>query len=149
MDDGAAEMARKRYGYGRWDAPYWFIGLEESMARGENNDLKRSVDAWRSLGGGELNDCIEFHEKLGEKRWHRKIPPTLQPTWRQLILLLMAFTRRPTDRDSRRNYQRDEWGTLRGETCVIELSGNAAPSLNESRDRDSFRTERINVIREK
>lgn len=26
-----SRMARDCYGYGRWDAPYWFIGLEEGM----------------------------------------------------------------------------------------------------------------------
>ena len=148
MDDGVSEMARERYGYGRWDAPYWFIGLEEGMGRDENDDLLPRVDAWRSLGKGELNDCIEFHNKLGETRWHRKIP-SLQPTWRQLILLLMAFTQRPTDKDSRRNYQRDEWGTVRGETCLIELSGISAPNLKTERDRISFGIERTGVIRER
>jgi hypothetical protein len=65
------------------------------------------------------------------------------------MLLLMTYRGRPFDKDALRNYQRDEWGALQGETCVIELSGLAARSLKVTRDRESFREERINVIRER
>jgi hypothetical protein len=78
MDEGIREMARRCYGYGRWDAPYWFIGPEQGMAPDENNDLKPRVKAWLDLGGQEVSDCREFHKPIGEKRWHREIPQ-LQP----------------------------------------------------------------------
>ena len=45
--------------------------------------------------------------------------------------------------------QRTEWGRTNGETCVIELSGLAAHSQTVQRDRELFREERINVIRER
>jgi hypothetical protein len=141
-------MARHYFGHGRWSAPYWFIGPEQGMARDENNDLKRRVEAWRHLGGGELNDCRDLHDLIGENRWHRD-RPKLQSTWRPLMVLLMAFRERPTDNEFLRNYQRVEWGTLRGETCVIELSGLAAHSLEIPRERECFREERIKVIRER
>jgi hypothetical protein len=68
MDEGIREMAGRCYGYGRWDAPYWFIGQEQGMARDEKNNLKPRVEAWLYLGGCELSDCREFHERIGEKR---------------------------------------------------------------------------------
>jgi hypothetical protein len=148
MDEVVREMGRRCYGYGSWEAPYWFIGPEQGQARDENNDLKPRVDAWRRLGGGELNDCRDFHALIGEKRWHQG-RPRLQSTWRPLMLLLMSFLGRPTDNESLRRYQRDEWGTLNGETCVIELSGLAAHSFKIERDRECFREERIRVIRER
>ncbi len=148
MDEDVCEMARRCYGYGQWDAPYWFIGPEQGQARAENNGLKRRAEAWRQLGGGELNDCRDFHALIGEKRWHQE-KPRLQSTWRPLMLLMMTFLGRPTDNENLRRYQRDEWGTLGGETCVIELSGLAAHSFKVERDRESFREERIKVIRER
>jgi hypothetical protein len=142
------EMARRCYGYGHWDAPYWFIGPEPGQARDENDDLRPRVEAWLHFGGGELTDCREFHNRIGEKRWHRE-RPQLQATWRPLMLLLMAFLERPTSNENLRNYQRDKWGMLSGDTCVIELSGLAAHSFKVPRDRERFRLERINLIRER
>ena len=65
------------------------------------------------------------------------------------MLLFMSFLGRPADDESLLKYQRDEWGRLSGETCVIELAGLAAKSYKVPRDRTSFRKERINFIREK
>ncbi|MGA3104730.1 MAG: hypothetical protein ABSD53_09635 [Terriglobales bacterium] len=149
MNDEMQEMARRSYGYGRWDAPYWFIGPEQGQGSHENdNDLKPRLEAWLYFGGRELDDCHDFHDRIGEKRWHRETPQ-LQRTWKGLMLLLMAFLGKPTDDESLRRYQRDEWGSLSGETCVIELSGLAAKSAKVRRDRKSFRPERIETIREK
>jgi hypothetical protein len=103
--------------------------------------------AWVKLGSLELCDCEEFHREIDEHVWHRD--GELQSTWKRLIRLLMAFLERPTDTDTLREYQRKQWGMADGETCVIELSGLAANNLNVSRDRQSFRAERIDTIRER
>jgi len=143
-------MARANYGYGRWDAPYWFIGPEQGMGSHER-DLGLRVGAWLELGKLELNDCREFHRRIGENRWHFEQPRvSLQRTWRPLILLLMTYLGRPTDRESLRSYQRDRWGSAdarQGETCLIELSGLAAPNLMTAEDGKLFLGERIDVIR--
>jgi hypothetical protein len=148
MDDDIREMARRCYGYGRWDAPHWFIGPEPGQALDENNDLKPRAAAYRDLGKDGLSDCRDFHDRIDETRWHRE-RPRLQPTWRRLILLLMTFLDQPWDKDSIRNYQRDEWGRLNSETCVIELSGLPANSFTVRRDRELFRLERIGGLRQK
>jgi hypothetical protein len=145
--DGIPEMALRSYGYGRWDAPYWFIGPEQGQRRREKDDLRPRLEAWRKLGSSELCDCEEFHRAIHEHRWHRD--GKLQSTWRTLILLLMAFLNRRTDKESLRSYQRSEWGRTNGETCVIELSGLAANNQAAVRDRESFRQKRIEVIRER
>jgi hypothetical protein len=153
MDDdfGAniKEMAEKCYGYGRWDAPYWFIGLEEGMGRDE--DIQRRISAWRELEREGLSDCraFHFHKLIDERRWHLD-PVRLQPTWRSLMLLLMTFLERPNDRNSLREYQRSRWGISereKGETCVIEISGLAAHNLRVPRERELFRQERVKIIR--
>ena len=138
MDADVREMAMRSFGYGRWDAPYWFIGPEQAQGRFEENDLKQRVKAWSLFGKYELDDCRAFHAQIRESRWHRS-KPALQPTWRPLLILLMAFLGKPVDNETLRAYQRDRWGSRSGETCVIELSGLAAASLAVERDRESFR----------
>jgi len=64
-------------------------------------------------------------------------------------LSLMSFLEKSADRESLRAYQRDRWGRLGGETCVIELSGLAANNSKVFRDRELFRPDRIKFIRNK
>jgi hypothetical protein len=71
MNRDMLSMACRNYGYGRWKAPYWFIGPEQGMGLHENG-LDRRVKAWLALGSLELNDCREFHHRIGEMRWHFK-----------------------------------------------------------------------------
>ena len=104
MDHDIFEMAHQFFGHGRWTAPFWFIGPEQGQSPSEHDDLKPRVEAWRTLGGGELTDCREFHDLIGEKRWHRRERPRLQSTWRPLMLSLMTFLRRQSDNESLRNY---------------------------------------------
>jgi hypothetical protein len=65
------------------------------------------------------------------------------------MLLLMTYLKEQPDNNSLRSYQRDKWGTLNGETCVIELSGLAARSFKVPRNRECFREERIEEIRQR
>jgi hypothetical protein len=151
------EMARRCYGYGRWDAPYWFIGPEEGM----DGHLKERLGAWLKLGRETgLSDCRTFHEQIGVTKWHRETPSArLQPTWKALILLLFAFQGEHPSKDQLRTYQRSRWGSRRGETCVIELSGLPAKNLAEglaqrgrlftSDERDAILQERIKFIRDR
>ncbi len=148
MDADVREMATRSFGYGRWDAPYWFIGPEQGQGRVEENDLKQRVKAWSLFGKYELDDCRAFHAQIRATRWHRD-KPALQPTWRPLMILLMAFLGKSTDNEALRTYQRDRWGSRSGETCVIELSGLAASSLKVERPREIFREERIKVIKQR
>jgi hypothetical protein len=100
-DPDLIAMARRSYGYGRWDAPYWFVGPEQGMGEHETDNIERSiqqrVECWRKLGGLELNDCREFHCCIGEKNWHCKEPVKPQTTWQPLIVLLMAYLERLDD----------------------------------------------------
>jgi hypothetical protein len=148
IDNDVLDMARRSYGYGTWDAPYWFIGPEPGQTRYENDDLNPRVKAWLRLGGHELCDCRKFHEFIGEMKWHGE-RPRLQQTWRRLMLSLMTFHEMEPDKETLRTYQRDQWGRLGGETCVIELSGLAANNSTVSRRRELFQPDRIKFIRNK
>lgn len=142
------EMARRGFGYGRWDAPYWFIGLEEGKGPGESADNSTRVQAWHRFEKDGLCDCRAFHFEIKESRLHCE-HPRLAPTWRSLILLLKGFLDEDRSTERLRQYQRDRWGSSTGETCVIELSGTAAKGLAVDVDRDKFLEERIQFIRRK
>lgn len=146
--DCEQEMARMHYGYGQWEAPYWFIGPEQGKGREESDDNLKRINAWNQLGKTELCDCQKFHKLIGEMDWHKE-HPRLQPTWRPLILLLMTILNMPTDNEALRVYQRERWGKSDDETCVIDLSGSAASSYRVKVDRKTFRMERVESIREK
>jgi len=151
MDD-ELQMARRFFGYGHWDAWYWFIGPEQGKGPKEGADNIARLNAWIKLGKPDLCDCKEFHDAIGEMSWHREAPdkPRLQPTWRPLMLLLTTFLGKPAGRDDLRTYQRDHLGRASGgETCVIELSGLAAKGLRVPMDRERFLNERVEIISEK
>lgn len=150
MDDRLElEMAQNCFGYGRWDAPYWFIGPEQGKGSDESDDNLRRARTWQRLGSAELCDCLEFHKEISDLSWHSG-RPRLQPTWRPLILLLKAFLNEATGIENLREYQRDRWGRAhQGETCVIELSGLAARNYRVQIDRERFRRERVEVIRQR
>src|SRR6516165_6556836 len=132
MGDLASLMARDFYGYGTWDAPFWFIGPEPG---GDGNEKR--AKAFSKLGKDGLCDCKEFHTEINEVRWHREPPEkaALQPTWRRLMLLLMPAVKLSSDRAALREYQCRHWGKLNGETCVIELGGLSAKNVRTPIDR--------------
>lgn len=152
MESGAdadiREMAEKCYGYGRWDAPYWFIGPEQGLSRG---NMQPRIEAWLHLGRETgLSDCRKFHTHIGETRWHRE-KPQIQRTWKQLMLLLLTFLGESAENESLRIYQRDQWGMLHGETCVIELSGLPAHDLKAGKEQNLklFTQEQIDCVLQK
>jgi len=122
------KMAQRCYGYGNWNAPYWFIGLGEAI--GPNETVEERAIAWCELEQDGLCDCREFHfhELINDKRWHEG-NAALQRTWRPLILLLKHLLGHKTDKESLREYQRDHWGMRNDQTCIIELFGLPAPAL--------------------
>lgn len=157
--DAKSFAAESWYGYGRWDAPFWFIGPEPGMKQEEGDNLLARCQAWQLLGSPELLDCVAHHRAFGHMTYHTrtmrmKIPvetetmrPPTQDTWRRLIRLLLAFKGERTDHDAIGDYQCDAWGSASGETCLLELSALAARSLLVKRDRTTFRRERSEHLR--
>jgi len=156
MNDEIETMARDFYGFGNWNAPYWFIGPEPG---GSNNEVR--AKAFKELGCDGLCDCKRFHEEIEVLDWHHNRnyygTPKLQSTWRRLILLLMAYLNEYADNyfpddEKLRIYQRDHWGRSNGDSCVIELAGlsskNEAESTHTNRDiNQKYLVGRISKIR--
>jgi|ERR1700736_808320 len=143
-DDAKSRAGRVWFGYGRWDAPYWFVGMEPG-----GKDENASYESWLRLGGSELLDCKAHHLDCEFTRWHIGPRPPTQSTWRRLIQALLAFKGEPTDLDAVRVYQRDRWGMSNDETASIELVALHAPSLSHASDRTAHREERVSTIQKR
>jgi len=63
-------MAQDFYGYGRWDAPYWFIGPEAGMGKDGKDNLVARYDSWKQLGCAPVVDCEKHHRGFGFTKWH-------------------------------------------------------------------------------
>jgi hypothetical protein len=127
--DPKALAAERWFGYGRWDAPYWFIGKEPG-----GTDEPQQYASWIRLGGGELIDCRAHDRDCAVSEdamtWHGKAG-RLQATWRPLIALLLAYQGATEyDKDAAWRYQDHHWGSKNGETALVELSAVAAPSTS-------------------
>jgi len=145
-------MAESWYGYGRWEAPFWFVGIEQG---GHLEDQYHQGDdlAWQEMGECELLDCREHHNRMGERGnplWHTE-SARIQKTWGAMIRLLLALKKESTNDKSVLDYQKNWWGSIKGETAIIEIAGGRARS---SSSENKFRTNkliqtRITVIRER
>ena len=127
--DPKSLAAASWFGYGRWDAPYWFVGKEPG-----GTDDPGQYASWDRLGRGELLDCREHDLDCPSARkpgmWHAGDRPPLQGTWRLLIAAVLAYEGLPTyDEEAVRRYQDLDWGRSAGKTAVLELSAVAARSV--------------------
>jgi hypothetical protein len=158
VTDVIADAAEHSYGYGRWCAPYWFIGPEPGKAKKEGDNLQERCRAWLRLcpdgpASGSVVDCFEHHELFGrrdlfEAKNGAKRPPT-QSTWRQLIRLLLTYQGKGHDNDAVAAFQATHWGRKDGDTCVVELSALAMNRMSdEQKFREQFRDKRARFLRE-
>jgi hypothetical protein len=99
-------------GYGKLDAPVWFLGMEEAGG-GEENIRAR-------LKFRTVEDCAEAHRILGITKHHWG-PRTIQRTWRGMCYIMLKLENKPTDAESIRNYQAESLGRFGGQTLLVEL----------------------------
>jgi hypothetical protein len=118
-DDLLTYYADSFYGYGRYEAPYRFVGLEEG-SDGTVEEIQRRLAAWREGGCQELEDAWDYHVRIGEKDLTRE-RPKLQSTWKQLCRIVLVGMGQPSDTESLRRYQKHYLGRRDGATCLLEL----------------------------
>ena len=116
-------------GYGQWLAPVWFVGIEEAGGKTES-EIRQRLDVWVSRGSRELEDATAFYPESGNSRWHGS-DATAQPTWKQLIRMLLLAQGKATTPNAILDYQRNLLGKFGGETCLVELFPLPAPSLQD------------------
>jgi hypothetical protein len=141
-----ARASREWFGFGTWNAPYWFIGMNPG-----GDDGPEIYDSWNHFDSPSLLD-----HKAHEDDWNARVPiskrvrffadnPKPQPTWQRLIHFVMGYTNRTLDT---RTYQRDWYGSYRGETALLELYAAASKEFDQKAV-DIFEAERIQSLHEK
>ena len=143
-DNPKALAAQSWLGYGNWDAPYWFVGMEPG---GTDDDA--SYETWAQLGGTELIDCREHHLASNCTKWHCGDRPPTQSTWRRLIQLVLSNEGKPYNIDAVRAYQRWKWGALKGDIASVWVSALHARNLATEVSRGLHREQRVTTIRER
>lgn len=125
-DQILAAFTESFYGYGNYQAQFWFIGMEEGG--GETvADISQRLKIWNERGCNELEDLAEFHNAVGIAHLFNE-HPELQPTWKQLIRIVLTATEQGTDTESIRTYQKNILGRIDGDTCLLELLPLPSPN---------------------
>ena len=99
-------------GYGRLEAPVWFLGMEEAGGGEENLRARLEFEP--------VEDLARAHRLLGITKHHegRKV---IQPTWRGMCYVMLKLRGRETDVESIRRYQAERLGRFGGETLLCEM----------------------------
>ncbi len=118
--------SRQFFGYGCWDAPVWFVGLEEAGA-GTPEELQARLAVWDQRGRRELEDAPVFYPACGQPQWHGP-NATLQPTWRQLLRMLFTARGEPVAEPNLLENQKLALCASSGSVCLTELSPMPAPN---------------------
>lgn len=127
------------YGYGNYDAKYWFVGMEEAIGKSNLQEIKKKIKkrlkVWKKRGRKELEDVQGFHlalkpeDKHFKKRNNHKV--ALQPTWKNLIRVLYAVEGKKPNHDGMREYQASRLGRKKGDSCLVELLPLPLPARNK------------------
>ena len=116
------------YGHGSYDAKYWFVGMEFGGG-GSVAEIVSRIQGWHDRGSKELEDLAGPQGIQGNSRWFQP-PYPLQPTWKQIIRIVLSAEGQPTTTDQLRAYQKDQLGRESGLDCILELLPLPSPGLN-------------------
>jgi len=142
-----AYYLRNFWGYGNWNSPFWFMGLEEGG--GHNLGLVNAkINVFHNRGYTHRNlidnrtfqvsdvgpeHANEANVFLGPRPNGRRVK--LQNDWRPKMKILLGLLNMPNDNESLRSFQQDHWGRVMAEGenlkhAVIELMPLPSPGLN-------------------
>jgi hypothetical protein len=130
------QFIRDFYGYGNFDAPYWFVGMEEGMRKISSSKklgkkLNKKLNAWDERGRMPLQDLPEFSSALGGKKFFSEKPRSVR-TWSRIIHVLFGIKDEATHKPSQiKAYQREFLARAQdGDSCLMELLPLAAYDTN-------------------
>ncbi len=106
------------FGYGTWNANYWFVGMEE--AGGVTIDeVSKRLTTWVERGRTAIDDLVEFLRQADLTDWFEP-SSRAQTTWHPLIRSVLVSQNKSDDAESILNYQRTKLGRATGETAILE-----------------------------
>ncbi len=115
-------------GYGRLQAPLWFLGMEEGGGQ-DVAELSRRLSAWDARGRQACEDLAGFHRAIEVTKYFSADRPVLQPTWCALMKVLQAWRGGTSEAATLRVIQAAEWGAHDGPAALLELLPLPAPSI--------------------
>jgi len=118
-DDLLQDFIQRFYGYGNYQARFWFIGMEEGGGQ-TLDEIARRIAAWDRRGRQELEDVAEYHHAVGIDHLFGN-RPKLQLTWSKLIRIALAAEGRVCDTEAIRQYQATALGRHDSDNCLLEL----------------------------
>jgi len=135
------------YGYGNWDSPYYYIGMEEGGGS-DFNLVNEKIENYYYNGVDRGNDFFTKEQLLDNygfqifmmpsilrvmEFFRINQPPIIQNTWRPSIKIQMELNNLIVDNDSMRDFQRLHWGSHQTnyKHALIELFPLPSPKLNE------------------
>jgi hypothetical protein len=116
------------YGHGGYEAKYWFVGMEFGGG-GSATEIVDRIQGWHDRGGKELEDLAGPEGIANRSRWFQP-PYPLQPTWKQLIRIVLSAEAEPSGREDVRAYQKERLGRQDGLDCILDLLPLPSPGLN-------------------
>jgi hypothetical protein len=136
--------AQEWFGYGRWKAPYWFIGMEPG-----GTDLDEIYASWERLSSPPLldakaheDDCNAHLPEHLQTHYFAEKPKIQRGTWPALIHIVLGYTQ--SDEDPHL-YQRDKLGSHNGDTALLEISAIAAKDISVPTER-KYRKQRADFL---
>ena len=135
------KYTEEKFGYGnlgiKENPTIWFLGPEE---KGNNDERDKRIKAWFSVAKNNESfiDIEMFHKALdviqGETfaNYYFGTNNVTQRTWKGIIEILFGFEGNPLpDLDNKKKYQRESFGRLESNNCILELSPYQSSALND------------------
>lgn len=117
------------YGFGNFNADYWFIGIEEGGG-GSEQEVQNRIDSWIALGRTNLLDNQIHHHNIGLGKFFTD-DNALQKTWDKLIVVYATLTGNdPNSTVLRKAIQRMDWGGMASNNALIEFFPLPSPNAN-------------------
>ncbi|MGH1430029.1 MAG: hypothetical protein ACRBB4_02825 [Neptuniibacter sp.] len=116
-------------GFGDQNAKIWVVGLEQGG--GENlAELRQRVSSWKAMGCSEFSDLVQYHESIGEFRWHGR-KAKIQPTLGKAIRTILSSKGEECTTDNVRRFQSEVFGRTSSDTVIAELMPLPSKNVGE------------------
>jgi hypothetical protein len=135
------KYSNEKFGYGNPGVSeyptVWFLGPEE---KGSYEELQERVQAWFSAANSNESfvDIEIFHKQLDLIQsktfadYYFGPNNVTQRTWKGIIEILFGFEDNPLpDLNIKKKYQRESFGRLYSDNCIIELSPFQSEALTD------------------
>lgn len=113
------------YGYGDFESPLWFIGMEEAGGNSAD-DVTRRIRTWEARGRLPLEDVAKYHDAImtdGFKSIRK------QSTWSALSRIQLSYKSEKVTETTVRRHWREVLGRWGSSTCMIELNPLPSPGI--------------------